>query len=243
MHQKDALRWAMAARRLVAALAAASVFGLVAGRVISQDPPTPKGGDQPEAKTQEPSTKQAASAADIADMMQAWLELGTPGESHKRLDHLVGSWDIVVKSWNAGPESPPTESKGTARTRWLYEGRYLLEEVKSEMVMPDPASGKNQTIPFEGQGITGYDNYKNLYVSIWIDSLSTQIQISKGGMDPEGRTLTMYGEMDEPMLGVHGRTVKFVTRIDTKDRHTFAMYDLHAGDDYKVMEITYTRRK
>jgi len=243
MDRKVFLRWALAARWLVAALAAAGAFGLVAAQVISQDPPAAKGGDHREDKSPEPSVKDGFSDAEAAEVMKAWLALGTPGEHHKRLDPLVGSWDIVVKSWNAGPEGPPTESKGTARTRWLYEGRYLLEEVKSEVVMPDPASGKNQTIPFEGQGITGYDNYKNLYVGIWIDSLSTQIQISKGGMDPEGRTLTMYGDMDEPTLGVHGRTVKFVTRIEGKDKHTFAMYDLHAGENYKVMEITYTRKK
>jgi hypothetical protein len=37
--------------------------------------------------------------------------------------------------------------------------------------------------------------------------------------------------------------VKYVTRIIDDDKHVMAMYDLHVGDDYKVMEVTYTRKK
>ena len=47
--------------------------------------------------------------------------------------------------------------------------------------------------------------------------------------------------MDEPMLDVIGRTVKYVTRIISEDEHVFSIYDLHAGDDYKVLEITFKR--
>jgi hypothetical protein len=32
------------------------------------------------------------------------------------------------------------------------------------------------------------------------------------------------------------------TRIVDEDTHVFEMYDLHVGDDFKVMEITYKRR-
>ena len=65
----------------------------------------------------------------------------------------------------------------------------------------------------------------------------------KGGVDPTGTVFTLYGEMDEVMLGVVGRTVKYVTRIVDKDKHVFEIIDLHAGDGYKVVEITYTRKK
>ena len=40
-----------------------------------------------------------------------------------------------------------------------------------------------------------------------------------------------------------GRTVKYVTRIINDDKYVFEIIDLHASDDYKVIEITYTRVK
>jgi hypothetical protein len=61
-------------------------------------------------------------------------------------------------------------------------------------------------------------------------------------LDPSGKLFVGYGEMDEPMLDVQDRMVKYVTRIINNDKHVFEIYDLHAGADYKVMEITYERK-
>ena len=88
-----------------------------------------------------------------------------------------------------------------------------------------------------------YDTVRNLYVGTWINSMSTQIITYKGSADPKGKVFRMYGEMDESMINVIGRHVKYVSRIVDKNTHVFEIYDLHAGDDYKVMEITYKRKK
>ena len=52
----------------------------------------------------------------------------------------------------------------------------------------------------------------------------------------------MYGEMDEPMMKVFGRYVKYVHTIVNNDKHVFSIYDLHAGDNYKVVEVVYDRK-
>ena len=75
------------------------------------------------------------------------------------------------------------------------------------------------------------------FIPAAIDSLS-----SRGSVDPSGKAFRSYGEMDEPMLNVIGRTVKYETRIIDKNKHTVKVYDLHAGDDYLVIDITYTRK-
>ena len=64
----------------------------------------------------------------------------------------------------------------------------------------------------------------------------------KGTCDPSGKVFTFYGEMDEPMIDVRGRMVKYVNRIIDDKKHVFEIYDLHAGPDYKVVEITYERK-
>ena len=47
--------------------------------------------------------------------------------------------------------------------------------------------------------------------------------------------------MDEPGIKVTGRTAKYVARIIDQNKYVFEIIDLHAGDDYKVIEITCVR--
>lgn len=179
------------------------------------------------------------SEADMQAMMQKCMELGHPGEHHKTLEQFEGKWNAVTKMW-MDPSSPAMESKGTCERHWILDKRFLQENFKSTMMMPGE-KGEMQKMPFEGIGTMGYDNFRNMYVSSWVDSMGTGMFTSKGS-SADGKTFTYYGEMDEPMLNVVGRTVKFVTKVVDKDKHIFEMYDLHAGDGYKVMEITYTRQ-
>jgi len=240
-------RFGMALRALVAALVVTAATALMVDTAFSQDK-GPKGkeeGAKAQEKSQEGEEKgpgmKEPSKEEMADMMKKWQAVATPGPHHKALEHFVGAWDITIKSWMGGPNTPPSESKGTCETKWVLEGRFIEDKVKSDMMMPDE-TGEMKKVVFLGQGLTGYDNFKSSYVSTWADNMGTAIIMSKGFMDPTGKVLTCYAEMDEPMMNVHDRMLKMVTRIIDKDKHVMEMYDLHAGDNYKVMEITYTRK-
>ncbi|MCB9726890.1 MAG: DUF1579 domain-containing protein [Deltaproteobacteria bacterium] len=174
-----------------------------------------------------------APEGDQEAMMAEWLKLAQPGEGHQRLRPLVGSFDTVTRLWMGGPDAPATESRGTMESSWILGGRFVRGVSKSTMM------GQ----PYEGVAVTGYNNIRKIYESTWIDTMSTNISFSKGSMDRDGKVLTLYGEMDEPALGVYGRMVRLVLRIEGPDRHVMEMYDLHAGDGYKVFETTYTRKK
>jgi len=183
----------------------------------------------------------APSPEEMQKMMDAWAAVMNPGPHHKLLNQFVGSWDTKTKMWFGGPGTPATESTGSSEIKWILDKHFIQEYTKSSFMMPD-ATGKMNKIPFQGIGTTGYDNYRNLYTGLWMDSLGTQMLTMKGSASPDGKKLTMYGEMDEPMLNVTGRMVKYVITIKDENHYTFESYDLHAGDHYKVMEITYTRK-
>lgn len=193
-------------------------------RVLSQEEEKKK--DAP------PAGMPQMSAEDMAKM-QKWMATMNPGEHHKHLEHFVGEWEWVMKMWMSGPEGPAMETKGTSSIRWILGKRYIQEEFKGQMM----------GMPYEGIGLTGYDNYKNLYVSSWASNMDTQYITQMGSRNPKTGVFTFYGTMDEPALDVRGRTVKYVTRIVDKDHHVFSVYDLHAGDDYRVFEVSYTRKK
>jgi hypothetical protein len=162
--------------------------------------------------------------------MEAMMKAATPGEAHKKLDPLAGSWDAVVTMW-MDPSKPPTESKATAETKWIMGNRYLEEKV----------TGEFGGMTFLGQSETGYDNLKKQYTSTWIDNMGTGISMYSGAYDADKKTFTYHGEELDPLSGKQFK-VKNVIRVVDKDKHEVDMYKDVGGKDVKVMHITYTRK-
>jgi hypothetical protein len=168
------------------------------------------------------------------EMMKAWTESMTPGPQHKMLEESVGTWDAEVKMWMNGPTGEPTVSKGTSENKMVFGGRYLQQDFTGDMM------GQ----PFVGTGFTGYDNFKKKYVGFWIDNMSTGMSTMTGTLDKDGKSVTMWGKMDDPMTGQKDKKIKYTTRFSDKDTQVFESYDVTAfGDKKPTMVITYKRRK
>lgn len=166
-----------------------------------------------------------------AEAMKKIEAAGTPGIAHKALEPLVGEWNAEVKAWNA-PDAPPTVSKGTAKAEWAMDGRFVREEFKGEMM------GK----PFTGMSMTGFDNLKQKYNILWLDTMSTAIFTSEGTPADGAKVITFNSKMDCAATGEKDMPVKQVLRIISPDKHVFEMHDPRKGEDSKTMEITYTRK-
>src|SRR6266571_7830991 len=121
--------------------------------------------------------KKAAGPPDEKAMMEAMQKAGTPGEAHKKLEAIVGTFDTKVKMW-MDPTKPAEESTGTSENSWVLGNRYV------EMKYQGTFMGQ----PFSGIGYQGYDNVQKKYVGTWMDSASTGMMTSSGTMT--GNTLT-----------------------------------------------------
>lgn len=164
-------------------------------------------------------------------MMEAWMKVATPGENHKFLEPLVGSWAVKSTSWEK-PDSPPEVSSGSAETTWILGGRFVQERFK----------GEYGGMPFDGLGFTGYDNYKKKYTAIWMDSMGTMTMFLTGTADAARRTLSMSGTVDDFMAG-KPTAIRSVTRIVDARQHVYEMYGLDpTGKEFKMMELVYTRK-
>lgn len=165
-------------------------------------------------------------------MMDAMVKAATPGEPHKKLDPFVGTWNVSTKMWNA-PGTPPAEGTGSATARWVLGGRYVEQQF----------TGDFMGMPFNGLGYTGYDNVKKQYVGTWMDSFSTSIMVSAGVADPSGKVMAFAGTMDDPMTG---KTMRMDQKIIVIDNDKHIMEGWMPGQDgkpFKMMELTYTRKK
>ncbi|MFG0253241.1 MAG: DUF1579 domain-containing protein [Phycisphaerales bacterium JB038] len=171
--------------------------------------------------------------AQMQEMMEIWMKFAAPGEPHHAMMGQAGKWNTTLKSWMAGPDGPATESSGEATMKATLGGRWLMERHTSEMM----------GMPFEGFGVFGYDNYKEQYVGMWVDNMSTAMYIAYGAANEAGDVITMEGTMDEPMTGERDKQFRWVVNLLSDDKHTMEIHDLTLPEGKtKVMEITYERQ-
>jgi len=169
------------------------------------------------------------------EQMQQMMALMTPGEHHKVLDALVGSWDYSM-SHRMTPDAPMEVTSGTSENAWILDGRQLKQKVSGTFEM------NGETHNFEGIGLIGYDNMKSEYTSIWIDNVGTGTMVSTGTYDSETNMIT---EIGSHMCPIQGKEVSFRSEVkfDDANQFTYIMYDLNSYDKpFKSMEIKYTRR-
>jgi hypothetical protein len=178
--------------------------------------------------------KKAAKAAppDEKAMMEAMMKAGTPGEPHKKLESMIGTWDTKVTMW-MDPSKPPEQSTGTSENKWVLGNRYVQENFE----------GTFMGQPFSGIGYTGYDNITKKYTGTWMDSASTAMMNMTGKAEADGKTMKFSGTMNDPMTGKACKLTSKVTVADN-DHHTMEMWGPDpSGKVYKMMEITYSRKK
>lgn len=168
---------------------------------------------------------------DMQEMMEIYRKAGTPGEPHKLLAKLEGSWTTRNKSW-AGPDSPPRESVGKCERKLILNGHYLQEEYSGDMM----------GMPFIGISLIGYNNHTKKYESTWCDSMSTGIFKFEGVAGRDGKTITQECRFDDPVRGP--AVWRTVTKIKDDNTTEFEMFLTPRGKkEEKMMEMTYTRRE
>ena len=166
-------------------------------------------------------------------MMEAFQKHATPGPQHEKLAKMAGEW--TAKSTGYMPDgSTCAEGTGMMSVRAILGGRFIEMSYKGEM------SGPMGKMPFEGRGVIGYDNSKQKYVNIWMDSFSTSMMTTEG--TEEGNVTTLTGEAIDPMTGKPSKVKEIATHVDD----THHKYELHmTGPDgklFKCIEVMYTKR-
>lgn len=167
---------------------------------------------------------------DMQAMMEVYKKVGTPGEHHKLLAKLEGSWTTRTRGWLEG--KPAMESTGTCEQKLVLDGRYLQQFYTGDMM----------GVPFTGINLLGYNNHTKKYESVWIDSMSTAIYFFVGTGSADGRTITQECSYDDPVKGP--AVWRSVTRIKDDNTLEFEMFITpKGGKEEKMMEMTVTRKE
>lgn len=175
--------------------------------------------------------------APTPEQMQKQQEAAQPGAQHKLLARMVGEWDTELKIWMNPSVKQPMAMKSSAKSEMILGGRFL----QTTSVTESPF-GKTETL-----GIMGCDRRDGTFTTIGFDTMGTYAVSARGKYDEATKTFTLHGTDRDPILD-HTQKYKFVTQLVSDDKFivsvifTDKMHTRGLVDEFKMVEITYTRK-
>jgi len=163
--------------------------------------------------------------------MQAWIEAVAPDDHHKLMEDLVGKWDSVF-TIRMKPGAEPMTTHATVEREMVLGGRFLKEVVDSVSEMGE----------FHAIGLMGYNKTDGRYEYVWLDDMSTAINMGTGTIDADTQVMRMHYSVRDALSGkMH--TARSEMDLSNPDRHTLVEYLTGPdGKEYKWMEGVMKRR-
>lgn len=177
------------------------------------------------------NAQEAKTAAGDAAIVKALDNAMDPGEGQKRLQFMVGTFDVKIRTW-VDPSKPPIESTATSVCTWVLGNRYVQQML----------SGYIGGEPFNGIGYAGFDNISKRYVATYMDTGGTGMDLFTGTLDAAGKSAKMTATIHD---AITLKPVKAELRlgIAANGDHTSALWQAGpSGKMVKVLELQYTRK-
>lgn len=164
------------------------------------------------------------------------IELNQPSEMHALLSNLRGEWNYVVKVWEK-PDVEPQQSNGTSVNEMILGNRYI--SIKSSGIL----NIGGHYLPFESEGLVGYDNKKKVFTSAWADTLNPGIMVGNGTLDQKDNLITENGNL----TSIVDETVEsYRSELQFTDSENFKRLIFvkdKSSKEYKAMEFEYSKKK
>jgi len=173
----------------------------------------------------------ATTPAGNAAIVKAMDNAMDPGDAQKKLEFLVGKYDVKVLIW-IDPSKPPIESRGVSIATWVLGHRYI-QQMLSGFVLGDA---------WAAIGYAGYDNLQKKYVACYMDNGSTGMEWYSGGMAADGKSASLLANsIDAETLRPVKLEMKLV--IDQNGEHQTELWQSDpSGKMVKIMELQYRRQ-
>lgn len=168
----------------------------------------------------------AACALASTALVQEMMQMPKPAPEHAQIQAGVGEWEGTVTTYLDPSGKPTVES--AKETVTSLGGFWVLSQFESKVM-----GG-----PYHGSGHFGYDPEKKKHVGTWVDSMSSQIAIMEGEVDPATKALVMRWKGPDPT----GKIVPHRSEcVSTGDARTETFY-MGEGAGTKTMVIEMKRK-
>ncbi|TAL34998.1 MAG: DUF1579 domain-containing protein [Alphaproteobacteria bacterium] len=146
---------------------------------------------------------------------------------------LTGTWVYMATVWAPGAE--PQKADGTITNQMALGNRFLSTKATGSLNIVD------HYVPFEGEGLLGFDKAKKSFTSVWADSLTTSMAAGSGKFDAEKRTLSLNGKFTHPLTGAESSFRSEIRLVDAQHYTQTIFAADKSGKEAKLMEFEYTR--
>jgi hypothetical protein len=178
---------------------------------------------------QDTAKSASAKAAAVARAMDNAM---TPGDYQKRLEPMIGTFDVRILIW-VDPSKPPIESSASAVSVWVLGSRFV-----QTMLVGGPSADA-----FNGIGYIGFDNAAKHYQAAWMDDGSTAMTLYTGGFNADGKSATMKASITNAATG-KPTPLELRMSLGANGGHVTQLWGLGLGTKmFKMMELQYTRTK
>jgi hypothetical protein len=167
---------------------------------------------------------------DSAAQQKAWMDYATPGAPHKMMAEETGTWNCEMTFWME-PNGKPEKATSIADIKMVLGGRYQEANYKGTMM------GQ----PFEGKSTLAYNNASKEFTTTFIDNMGTGMMVAMGPWDEASKSMTLKGDMVNPVNGKKTAYREVYTIVDANTRK-MEMFDTKNGEEYKSMEIMMKRK-
>lgn len=163
---------------------------------------------------------------DMQQFMAEYVQLGTPGEEHRELARMVGSWKTTMR-YRDEPGGEWQTMEGAATYEPLFGGRFVIGREKGAFEM------EGQKIEHESMVIFGFDKLRREWTSRYYSSMSTWSGELRGKKNARGEI--EYAGLHVDNLTPQGRPARAVLRWEGEDRMVFDMWDSIGGEMVHTM--------
>lgn len=171
-------------------------------------------------------------ATDAESQVEIWARHAMPGKPHGLLERITGEWETLT-TYRMKPDTETVDAKGTCKRKWILGRRFVQEDL----------DGGRLVMPFKGLGLYGYDAFEKKYTSAWMDTTSTAMMTYRGVYNKQNDAVRFVGEYGDPWTGVKKKCRGTLRFVDA-DKHVLELHVPDAdGEEYKILEIVYTRKK
>jgi Protein of unknown function (DUF1579) len=173
-----------------------------------------------------------SSSAKTAAVARAMDNAMTPGDYQKRLEPMIGSFDVRVLIW-VDPSKPPIETTASAVSTWVLGNRFV-----QTMLVGGPSADA-----FNAIGYIGYDNAAKQYQAAWMDDGSTAMTLYTGGFSADGKSATVKASIINSGTG-KPTPLELRMNLGANGGHVTQLWGQGFGTKmFKMMELQYTRTK
>ena len=155
-----------------------------------------------------------------AENEKEWSDYAKVTQKHKNLDSLVGEWKATYLIYDdAGNVIRAPE--GVASNRSVLGGRFVVLHYKLD--------------EYKAFGVMGYDNSKQKYISLYVDTSGTAINTREGD-SKDKKLFTLQGESIDYATG-KPMTLTSQTKITNSKRYSFKLFDQKEKDQLNIVKV------